>query len=362
MSYKLHSIGDDMKRKYIIGLLLLLALFSAVVWSVETASRDQRKHELTAAPSAPASKWTVVSEGVPGDLRDFQFLAENNGWMVNENKLWKTTNGGRNWSEVSSSAPIKLLKGFSPQATMERVDFLSPSEGWLVEGSLLLHTTDGGASWAPANPENTLVRSVQFLDRNTGWFGGQLLRLPPSKDETESFHPVVYGTRDGGKNWRRLYEGAEDHYPLWDVWPISATDIWAVGASIIHSTDGGTTWSKAAISDWHGVSGIPVEVRFLDAKTGWIKTNQTNGGYLFTSDGGANWEQRPIPADVDFIDDVVYVNSREAWSVAGSIYRSTDGGKTWLDVSDGDYSAIEHVKQAGVLFAAGGAIAWYKIE
>jgi len=298
----------------------------------------------------------MISTGVGDSLRDFQFLDENNGWAITAHSIWRTDDGGHTWTEVRRAPTVKLLNHYEPQETLESVQFFSPSEGWVIEGTSLIHTTDSGATWEKYKPDGVAIRSIRFLDRDNGWFVGQLLRLPAVKDEFETWHPVIYGTKDGGNNWRRVYIGPEERYPLWDVWPLSSKDIWAVGVTILHSDDGGASWNKVPLKDRRGVSGMPVEIRFLDSNVGWMKTNEP-GGYLLTTDGGNTWEPRPVSIVPGGFADVLYVSLTEAWGVARDIYRSNDSGITWTKVLDGDYFKLQHLKEGGILFVAGKSIA-----
>lgn len=349
-----------MKRTFLTSLLPLVMLLSVVVWSVERSSRTQEKGNGEAAQHTINGQWTVVSAGVGDSVRDFQFLDENHGWAITAHSVWKTTDGGQTWAEIRKAPTVKLLEHYEPQETMEEVQFLSQTEGWVVEGTYLIHTTDGGASWERTKPDNVTIRSVRFLDRDNGWFVGQLLRLPSRKGEVETWHPVIYGTKDRGENWRRLYMGPEEHYPLWDVWPLSSKDIWAVGFSILHSDDGGATWKKVRINNWEGARGMPGQVRFSDSGIGWITVNEP-GGYLFTNDAGQRWESRPVSIVPGGFADVVYVSPTEAWGVAGDIYQSSDSGSTWVRVLEGDYFRIQYLKDKNLLFASGKHLAKCKI-
>jgi photosystem II stability/assembly factor-like uncharacterized protein len=344
-----------MKRTFLISVLVLVALVSMVIWMVERTSRTQEKGN-SKASDAIKGQWTVISAIIGDNLRDFQFLDENHGWAITTNSIWKTDDGGQTWTEVRKAPTVKLLKYYEPQETLEKVQFLSQTEGWVVEGNHLVHTTDGGASWQKHEFKNVIVRSFRFLNRENGWFVGQLMRLPLRKGEVEIWHPVIYGTKNGGRNWQPLFIGSDEHYPLWDVWPISPTKIWAVGFSILHSEDGGATWNRVHIKDWKGVSGMPIEIQFLDSNVGWMKTSE-GGGYLFTSDGGKNWEPRPVLIVPGGLANVVYVNPIEVWGVAGNIYHSSDGGKSWVEVLEGDYFRIQYLRDQKILFAVGKSIA-----
>lgn len=349
-----------MKRTYLIASLALVAVVAVLVWLLERSSHIQQVGNREATTQAINTEWVEMSAGVGDDFRDFQFLDENHGWAITAHSLWKTDDSGQTWAEMRKAPTVKLLEHFEPQETMEHVQFLSQGEGWVVEGSSLIHTTDGGASWEKHKPDGVTIRSVRFIDIHNGWLVGQLLRVASRKGEVESWHPVIYGTKDGGNNWRRLYMGPEDHYPLWDVWPLSSKDISAVGFSILHSDDAGARWNKVHIKDWQGVSGMPGEVRFLDSNVGWMKTSE-RGGYLFTNDGGKTWEPRPVSIVPGGFADLVYVSPTEAWAVAGGVYHSSDSGRIWTKVSEGDYFRIGYLVTARSLFAARRSIAKYRL-
>lgn len=345
-----------MKKASFFSVTAFVVLVVAAFWLIERPSRTQPSSNSEAAQQVSANNWVVVTEAVPDRLRDLQFLDENQGWAITEHSVWKTHDGGLSWTEMRRASAVKLLKEFAPQETLERIQFVSENEGWIVEGSSLLHTENGGLSWKTHKPDGVTVRSVRFLNRENGWLVGQLLRLPSRGGEMETWHPVIYGTKDAGKTWRRVYLGPEDRYPLWEIWPASHTNVWAVGSSFLHSVDGGATWNSVLVKYGQGVSGMPIEVRFLDSDVGWVKTNE-GGGYLLTKDGGKTWGPRPVLVGVRDLADVFYVSPNEAWCVSGDIYHTTDSGVTWTKEADGHFLKLRYLKQARILIAAGRTIA-----
>ena len=271
--------------------LPLIALSLFVLYSVNGINVNrQLKSEFAA--TTPALYQTVKAKTPAKPFRDEHFLDKQLGWGITDHSLWKTTDGGQNWTEIKTSPRVKVLEHYEPQLVIERVQFTDQDNGWVVEGDCLIHTADGGVSWDKQEIKGVIIRSFHFMDSNNGWAVGQLLRLPDKKQEVESWHPVVYATTDGGKTWRNLYIGPEDHYPLWDIWPISSSDIWAVGFAILNSKDGGKSWKKISLEDWGDVRGMPIEIRFINSQTGWMITNEGSVGYLYTDDGGKTWKPR----------------------------------------------------------------------
>jgi photosystem II stability/assembly factor-like uncharacterized protein len=59
--------------------------------------------------------------------------------------LYRTSNGGQQWTKLSPGASFKQVTS---------LDFVSSTLGWAISGqgknpSLLLKTTDGGQTWTP---------------------------------------------------------------------------------------------------------------------------------------------------------------------------------------------------------------------
>jgi len=99
-----------------------------------------------------------------------------------------------------------------------------------------------------------------------------------------------------------------------------------LGAGILRSTDGGTTWSTLCRDPFLGQGFY--DVRFVPAVSGRLLAAVTSGLYS-SSDGGTTWTQRHAGRTWS-----VAVDAGEA--LAGSadgVHRSTDGGLTWTAVA-----------------------------
>lgn len=112
-------------------------------------------------------------------------------------------------------------------------------------------------------------------------------------------------------------------------------DGWACGryGTILHTSDGGTTWSPQSSGTKFTLSGIC----FVDTKNGWAVGNK--GTIVHTSDGGETWEKQESPIDY-FHMDVVFLSPEKGFvtSERTHILATTDGGKTWeVRFEDEDY-------------------------
>jgi photosystem II stability/assembly factor-like uncharacterized protein len=123
-------------------------------------------------------------------------------------------------------------------------------------------------------PTRALLTGVYMHDARLAWAVGH--------------DAVVLRTRDGGSSWERVHHDPEAERPLLDVW-------------------------------------------FADAERGLATS--AYGELLVTRDGGDSWQKRPIREGDDFHlnqlaaakDGTLYIAAE-----AGHLYRSDDGGETWL--------------------------------
>ena len=65
---------------------------------------------------------------------------------------------------------------------------------------------------------------------------------------------------------------------------------------------------------------------FAGSQVAWTP-DQSQTGFLLTTDGGAKWSNIQGVSNVDF------VNGEDGWALSGGLLRTTNGGKTWTYAS-----------------------------
>ena len=224
----------------------------------------------------------------------------------------------------------------------------------------------------------SLRDSVQFQAlkwRNVGPFrGGRSLAVAGHASQPLTFYfgatgGGVWKTTDGGNAWLNVSDGffATSSVGALEVAPSEPNVIYAgtgescirgnisPGDGIYKSLDAGATWSHVGLSESHFISRIVVDPRnpdvvFVAALGQVFGTNKERGVYR-SLDGGKNWQlvlykdEKTGAIDVSIDPNnsrVVYAALWEAfrnpWSMssggAGSgLFKSTDGGSTWQDLS-----------------------------
>jgi len=180
----------------------------------------------------------------------------------------------------------------------------------------------------------------------------------------------VWKTSDGGANWRNLTDGFFKRSSVGAL-ALASSDPYTIyvgmgecgfranvthGDGVYRTTDGGATWSHLGLAETQNIGRIRVHPRdpalvYLAAMGHRFGPNPERGVYR-SADGGRNWERvlfhGPTVGAVDLAMDmtnprILYAALWEAqrypWGFASggpgsSIYKTTDGGDTWTDLSE----------------------------
>ena len=142
------------------------------------------------------------------------------------NTLWKTTNGGKSWSEISpdltrktwdipkSVAKYRNDKDAQPKQRgviyTVAPSFVDKNTIWVgTDDGLIQVTHDGGKKWTDVTPKELVpwakvsIMDAGHFDARTAYAAVNTLRL-------DDLHPYIYRTHDGGKTWQRITTGIPD--------------------------------------------------------------------------------------------------------------------------------------------------------
>jgi photosystem II stability/assembly factor-like uncharacterized protein len=295
---------------------------------------------------------SVAVTGHPTEAMTFYFGACAGG-------VWKTTDGGVYWENVSD--------GFFETAAVGAID-VAPSDGSIVyvgtgeacirgnvsHGDGVYRSTDGGATWTNLGLRNTRhigrVR-VDPRDPDTVYVAALGHAWGPSRERG------VFRTRDGGRSWDHVLfksenAGAVDlsldpHNPrtmFAAVWQARRTP-WSMtsggpDSGLWKSTDGGDTWTDISRTPGlpRGVLGrIGVVVSPANGRRVYAVVEADDGALFRSDDAGATWERaseepglrgRPWYYMHVFADPQ---NQDVVWIADYSLWKSTDGGRTFVE-------------------------------
>ena len=264
--------------------------------------------------------WTKVKSGVTEGLYDIDFVDLQNGWVVGDSGIiLHTVDGGESWEHQTCST--KEIIG--------AVDFVDDKLGWICSRHSILKTTNGGKNWEIVFSEDFgegYFRDIQFLDENIGFaVGGR---------ESFGSKGVLMKTEDGGETWQ---QASINSLPtLTHISIVDEHNLWVCGfgGTILSSEDKGLTWKKRNLN----ISSSPslTTIQFVDQYYGWVGSRDDWLGFYRTTDGGKTWIQRSNESLKIFgVRTFFFVDALNGllgtFPGAGSyaIAQTIDGGQTW---------------------------------
>lgn len=310
-------------------------------------------------PASPESEITIWHTGDAGNTWDkstpillnqapmlvidqVELLDQSDGWMLatgdtvmgrSSITMFVTKDSGMNWNivyntnEHSQNNDLDALWALSNYPYGERkITFISPSTGYYSNGELFL-SQDGGFSWQKkALPDPPELPGLDTQISQSVLFSYVSL-------------PQFFSSQDGVLI-RRIFSRNQVIIPPGNYSGFPQEEF------LYFSNDGGQIWSSTQSPAKIG------SVHFLDVQTGWylgkndIDPNTPTQLYQ-TTDGRKTWflvdAESPLPlgSEIQFINETdgfafippwagyAYGSMDERSNLAGDIFRTFDGGKTW---------------------------------
>jgi photosystem II stability/assembly factor-like uncharacterized protein len=180
-----------------------------------------------------------------------------------------------------------------------------------------------GWQWQNPLPQGHFLSAVKFINADYGWAVG-------------NFGTIIH-TTNGGTTWITQTSGTTN-----DLLGISFADanngaasggyyspISGSGGIILHTTNGGTTWVAQLIDTTYWFN----DISFTDANNG---TATRADKILRTTNGGANWVTQLTNAMSELLG-ISFTNQNNGTVVGsgGTILRTTNGGTNWVTQTSG---------------------------
>jgi photosystem II stability/assembly factor-like uncharacterized protein len=299
--------------------------------------------------------------------------------------VWRSTNNGSTWTPLFDDQPFLAIGALAIDPSNPNVIYAGTGEGKVTQGYYgvgMLKSNNGGATWTlitgpistrPPNQPAFINASFTQIAIDPAApstvFATTTIGIPGSASSSVPEIPAlgqrgVWRSLDGGLNWTNVDPtGTGGNFSATDVLVDSRNHdrVLAVlrGVGVFRSTSGGAlgTWTKLG-------GGLPAETLWLRGilaagppispstettiYAAFAAPDSTLQGIYRTMDGGNSWTQlvRPqVPGQanynlalaVDPVDAniVYYGTSTNSNNNGGTLWRSTNGGQSWTDLSQG---------------------------
>lgn len=255
----------------------------------------------------------LVSSGLPFIHADVDLLYYNKNafYAGTDGGLFVSTDNASSWTDWTSGTGVRQFYRIGVSATdVDRVSGGSQDNG---TGTLV------GGTWYDWVGADGMETFIDWSDEDIIYTNIQYGGLYKSIDGGQNRVPIS-NTPGGNGAWVTPTE--QD--------PMNSNTLYQAKKEVYKSTNGGLTWSAiSAIA--HGGNANELEIAPSDNQYIYVSWGST---LYRTTDGGSNWSDiSPGTGTINYIDVHPTDPDRVVVAVAGEIHESTNGGANWNEIT-----------------------------
>ena len=255
--------------------------------------------------------------------------------------VWKTTDGGTNWSPLTDNLPNLGVSHIVLHPTNANIVYIATGD---YDSSLInppgdtssfgvMKSTDGGATWNTTGLTSTVQSGVHIAK----------LLIDPNNTNTifATNRNSIKRSTDGGTNWTDVHTENGAQFNDIQYKTGSSTIIFATAANgaFYKSTNNGTSWTKAS-----SPSSSRLDMALTAANPNLIVTVDNGGVVRKSTNDGTSWTTASTVSGHDpqggYNQTIAISPINENLIIIGGIemYRSTNGGTSFTKYADGYYN------------------------
>lgn len=312
-----------------------------------------------------------LNKGTNTSIRGLSVVDDQVAWVSGSNgHVGKTTDGGKTWTWTKP--PGYEMLDFRDIEAFDAMRAVIVNAG---SPAFVLLTDDGGTNWRQSyvNRDSSIfLDGMDFWDSERGMIFGD-----PIKGKLQ-----ILRTHTGGANWDDISGNLKYKITMGEAgFAASGTTIKTLGkgrvwiatggavANIYHSNNAGKRWKRYANPIIQGVNSTGAfSIDFYDAKNGivvggdYLKDQENTNNALYTRNGGKTWIKPEISVS-GYRSAVRYLDRYNCIAGGSSgVDVSSDGGKTWKNISTVNINAIQKAKSGRIILLAGNNGEIYRLE
>lgn len=305
--------------------------------------------------------WSLSSKGYTGELMRQVVVAPGQPekvYTAGRSGVYRSDNGGKDWIGLANP-PEGVMTKFNEVLSVA----VDPADGNHLLATAgdyggIFYSYDGGQTWEVsevrgdfsglffAPSDSSIAYAIVAPKACLEALAHSLVRPGDGCREPEM---GLYISRDGGVNWSAVSHPKVHGGVLISTLAVHPQDANAIyvsipGTGLLKTTDGGENW----VTIGTGLPSMPIitleidasDPRVLYAGVGYSEIEPGGGGIYKSSDGGQTWQQMSagMPAEALILSIVADPTNGQvvyAGDNASGVYFSTNGGRTWQTLNGG---------------------------
>jgi photosystem II stability/assembly factor-like uncharacterized protein len=277
---------------------------------------------------------------ISGDGNNIEFTSLDTGYAAitsaNSGFIFKTINSGENWNSVFSQSNSIVYSTF----------FLNNLTGYSYGTYGINKTTNGGINWNNNFSYGSPIKSINFLDINTGF-----ATVTRYANPNIYFH--VFKTTNGGTNWNEILLTTINSGNTYErISFLNSSTGFAYGTMLLKTTNEGSNWTGVTLNENLPYNSIDFSSPTSGLMVGYL------GIILQTTSSGDSWINNfPSNRTGSGINSMRFYNKSIGFAVSGrKVMKTTNGGNNWNlsgDISSRTLYALS-VIDSNIIYIAGG--------
>ncbi len=311
--------------------------------------------------------WTSIAIAQSDD--EIAYAAHQTGYNTTDGSIWMSTNNGQTWAQVSTDLPagLRIQKLIVDPTNADIVYFLSQSDLFATSPAQLYKSTNGGSTWTQLGGSNLSSNLLDFAVDPQNHTTIYVTRGDDSNNPADG----TYKSTNGGSTFTQVSTHRGIVYVKFDqdsvvnVLDMNADEIGQI--AVFQTTNSGSSWSQiTSASSFHTTAPswptFSYGIGYAYCKS--VAHDPTNSSRYYwagkqwvyiSSDGMADWypdytaQSSPgsgrwkgagisnsVALNISISEDdnnLIYAGYADL-----GLWLSTDGGDTWADINDPNFT------------------------
>ena len=216
--------------------------------------------------------------------------------------VWKTSDSGTTWTSLSQDLENIAVSSLAQSAANPSVLYAGTGESWVgnfdaIDGSGVFKSTNGGLNWSNISPKTSGIIDDKFYQVSRIITSNSNVDIVIASTLGPDGYSYIFKSTDGGSTWTEVKKSAKRIQQVIAA-PTSFDTIYAAvrGGNALKSVDAGTTWNdlpiySSSVSGSFNRAEIAVSHNTANILYSALEGISSKSHIFVSFDGGLTWTE-----------------------------------------------------------------------